>query len=282
MRQAIALSAFGLGSTSPNPPVGCVILDHVGSVAGAGFHHRKGDAHAEVNALLAAGERASGGTGVVTLEPCNHHSRTPPCHQALIDAGIRRVVVALIDPTSRGQGGVARLRQAGLDVEVDVLADDARLVLGPWLRSLVTKRPHVTWGGVCRSAGEIGSALNLPTATPLLAGVDAVLRVDGTVTETVPGVHGTDAVDFGTVALVEGPAAVLSTLYGRGIRSVVLDGGRELAESFTNAGLVDRVVACVAGPDALASLPDHLLAGLRLVEVTRCGAHVRVRAERTC
>lgn len=80
--------------------------------------------------------RAHGGIAVVTLEPCNHHSRTPPCHHALIDAGIWRVVVALLDPTSRGEGGVARLRQVGIEVEADVLADDARLVLGPWLHAL--------------------------------------------------------------------------------------------------------------------------------------------------
>jgi diaminohydroxyphosphoribosylaminopyrimidine deaminase/5-amino-6-(5-phosphoribosylamino)uracil reductase len=78
MRQAIALSALGLGTTSPNPPVGCVILDAQGLVAGQGFHRRKGEAHAEVNALAAAGNRARGGRAVVTLEPCNHHGATPP------------------------------------------------------------------------------------------------------------------------------------------------------------------------------------------------------------
>src|SRR6266496_3606394 len=136
MRRAIGISAFGLGATSPNPPVGCVILDVEGHVVGEGYHRRKGEAHAEVNALAAAGERARGGTAVVTLEPCNHQGRTPPCRQALIDANVARVVIALIDPTSRDEGGAAALRAAGIEVEVGVLADEARLVLDPWLDAL--------------------------------------------------------------------------------------------------------------------------------------------------
>ena len=104
MRRAIALSAAGLGTTSPNPPVGCVLLGPGGEIVGEGFHEREGEAHAEVQALTAAGSLAAGATAVVTLEPCNHQGRTPPCRQALIDAGIRRAVVAGIDPTSRGAG----------------------------------------------------------------------------------------------------------------------------------------------------------------------------------
>ncbi|MFJ4609570.1 hypothetical protein [Streptomyces griseus] len=104
MRRAIVNSASGLGATSPNPAVGCVILDSVGRRAGEGFHLRKGDAHAEVNALAAAGSQAAGGTAVVTLEPCNHEGLTPPCHQALLDARFTRVLIAVMDPTSRGEG----------------------------------------------------------------------------------------------------------------------------------------------------------------------------------
>ncbi|MGH3916627.1 MAG: bifunctional diaminohydroxyphosphoribosylaminopyrimidine deaminase/5-amino-6-(5-phosphoribosylamino)uracil reductase RibD [Pseudonocardiaceae bacterium] len=143
MRRAVALSAFGFGATSPNPPVGCVILDANGRIVGEGYHQRKGESHAEVNALAAAGEQAKEGTVVVTLEPCNHHGRTPPCHQALLDAGIVRTVIGIIDPTSRGPGGAARLRQAGVDIEIGVLADEALLVLGPWLTALRIARPLV-------------------------------------------------------------------------------------------------------------------------------------------
>jgi diaminohydroxyphosphoribosylaminopyrimidine deaminase/5-amino-6-(5-phosphoribosylamino)uracil reductase len=130
MRLAVALSAHGLGTTSPNPPVGCVILTGDGEIAGTGYHQRKGESHAEVQALTAAGSRAAGGTAVVTLEPCNHVGRTPACRQALIDARVARVVISTLDPTSRGEGGAAMLKAAGVDVEIGVLADETRLVLG--------------------------------------------------------------------------------------------------------------------------------------------------------
>src|SRR6266516_125868 len=145
MRRAIALSAAGLGATSPNPPVGCVLLGPSDQIVGEGYHERKGEAHAEAQALAAAGPLAAGATAVVTLEPCNHQGRTPPCRQALIDAGVRRAVVAVIDPTSRGEGGVAELRQAGVDVETGVLAAEAQVILGRWLSALKNRRPVITW-----------------------------------------------------------------------------------------------------------------------------------------
>ncbi len=145
MRRAIALSAAGLGTTSSNPPVGCVLFDAQGRIVGEGYHERKGEAHAEAQALAAAGPLATGATAVVTLEPCNHRGRTPACRQALIDAGVRRAVIAVIDPTSRGEGGVAALRQAGVDVETGVLAAEAQVVLGGWLSGIKNRRP-VTHG----------------------------------------------------------------------------------------------------------------------------------------
>jgi diaminohydroxyphosphoribosylaminopyrimidine deaminase / 5-amino-6-(5-phosphoribosylamino)uracil reductase len=145
MRRAIGVSAAGLGTTSPNPPVGCVVLDPSGQVVGEGYHERKGEAHAEAQAIAAAGPLAQGATAVVTLEPCNHEGRTPACRQALIDAEVERVVIALIDPTSRVAGGAAALRAAGLSVETGVLADEARVILGAWLAALETRRPVVTW-----------------------------------------------------------------------------------------------------------------------------------------
>lgn len=110
-----------------------MILDSEGRLVGSGYHERKGEPHAEVHALAAAGGRAEGGTAVVTLEPCNHVGRTPACRQALLDARIARVMIALMDPTSQGEGGAAVLRAAGVKVEVGLLADEARLVLGSWL-----------------------------------------------------------------------------------------------------------------------------------------------------
>ncbi|MGC5195495.1 bifunctional diaminohydroxyphosphoribosylaminopyrimidine deaminase/5-amino-6-(5-phosphoribosylamino)uracil reductase RibD [Aphanothece microscopica] len=127
MERALQLAALGCGRTSPNPLVGCVVLDAEGRLVGEGFHARAGTAHAEVGALAQAGQRARGGTAVVTLEPCCHHGRTPPCTEALIDAGISRVVVAMGDPNPLvGGGGLARLRQAGLEVIEGVATAEAQ------------------------------------------------------------------------------------------------------------------------------------------------------------
>ncbi|MEB3333980.1 MAG: bifunctional diaminohydroxyphosphoribosylaminopyrimidine deaminase/5-amino-6-(5-phosphoribosylamino)uracil reductase RibD [Cyanobacteriota bacterium] len=117
MERALALASLGEGRTSPNPLVGAVVLDAAGALVGEGFHARAGEPHAEVGALSQAGERARGGTLVVTLEPCCHHGRTPPCCAAVIAAGVARVVVALTDPDPRVAGqGLAQLRAAGLEV----------------------------------------------------------------------------------------------------------------------------------------------------------------------
>jgi diaminohydroxyphosphoribosylaminopyrimidine deaminase / 5-amino-6-(5-phosphoribosylamino)uracil reductase len=240
MRRAIALSALGLGSTSPNPPVGCVILDRDGTLVGEGYHLRKGESHAEVNALAAAGQRASGGTAVVTLEPCNHHGRTPPCHQALLDAGIARVLIALIDPTSRGDGGAARLRAAGVDLEVDVLADEALVVLRPWLEALKSARPWVRW--VYEHGPDGPRTCPAELLTPLRVGVDAVLSADGRAEEGVPGAHGADVFTLPTVLSVQEPENVIAALYGGGVRSLLLHGGSGLVGPFFDRGLVDEII----------------------------------------
>ena len=146
MRRAVTLSARSLGTTSPNPPVGCVVLDAGGSVVGQGHTRPPGGAHAEVVALEQAAEQARGGTAVVTLEPCRHTGRTPPCTEALLAAGIARVVVACADPTAQAGGGAALLREAGVDVETGVLADE--VAFGPleaWLGAQRLGRPYVTW-----------------------------------------------------------------------------------------------------------------------------------------
>ena len=117
MRRALQLAALGQGRTSPNPLVGAVVLDAAGELVGEGYHARAGEAHAEVGALAQAGERARGGTLVVTLEPCCHHGRTPPCSEAVLAAGVARLVVAMVDPDPRVAGrGLEQLRRAGLEV----------------------------------------------------------------------------------------------------------------------------------------------------------------------
>ncbi|ROP44868.1 bifunctional diaminohydroxyphosphoribosylaminopyrimidine deaminase/5-amino-6-(5-phosphoribosylamino)uracil reductase RibD [Pseudokineococcus lusitanus] len=147
LARAVVLAARGLGGTRPNPVVGCVVLDAAGAVVGEGWHARAGDAHAEVVALRAAGERARGGTAVVTLEPCDHTGRTPPCSRALLAAGVARVVVAVPDPTPRAAGGTGTLAAAGVDVVHVPAGDDAaaRRVNEAWLLAQRLGRPHVTW-----------------------------------------------------------------------------------------------------------------------------------------
>ena len=121
MDRALRLAGLAEGRTSPNPLVGALVLDAAGALVGEGFHARAGEPHAEVGALRQAGERARGGTLVVTLEPCCHHGRTPPCCDAVIAAGVARVVVALTDPDPRVAGqGLARLRAAGVEVVAGV------------------------------------------------------------------------------------------------------------------------------------------------------------------
>ncbi len=145
MRRAIELSARGALTTPPNPDVGCVVLDAVGEVAGEGWHERAGGPHAEIHALNAAGSRARGGTAVVTLEPCAHMGRTSACVDELIEAGIRRVVVAVLDPNDEAAGGVRKLADHGVDVETGVLADEAATANERWLMPFRTARPFVVW-----------------------------------------------------------------------------------------------------------------------------------------
>ena len=144
MRRALQLAALGAGRTSPNPLVGAVVLDAAGRLVGEGFHARAGHPHAEPGALAQAGAMARGGTIVVTLEPCCHHGRTPPCTEAILAAGIQRVVVALTDPDPRvAGGGLQRLRDAGLEVISGVLAADAAHQNRAFVHRVRTGRP---WG----------------------------------------------------------------------------------------------------------------------------------------
>ncbi len=144
MARALALAALGRDTTHPNPRVGCVLVQG-GEIVGEGWHRRAGEPHAEAFAIDTAGERARGSTAYVTLEPCNHHGRTPPCTESLIESGVSRVVYAVPDPDPRVDGGgAARLRAAGLEVVSGLMAAEAtelnlgfftRLRLGrPWVR----------------------------------------------------------------------------------------------------------------------------------------------------
>jgi len=142
MRRALALAARGWGQTAPNPMVGAVVVRD-GVVVGEGWHARYGEPHAEVEALHAAGERARDATMYVTLEPCNHYGKTPPCTDAILAAGVRRVIVACDDPSPVARGGADRLRAAGVDVTIGVEEAQARELNAPFFHALSSDRPFL-------------------------------------------------------------------------------------------------------------------------------------------
>jgi diaminohydroxyphosphoribosylaminopyrimidine deaminase/5-amino-6-(5-phosphoribosylamino)uracil reductase len=141
----LALEEARKALPSPNPPVGAVVVSAEGQVVGVAHHVRAGEEHAEIAALRAAGEGARGGTLYVTLEPCNHHGRTPPCVDAILKAGIRRVVIGVLDPNPNVTGGGAqRLAEAGITVDVIPASAEARAVIAPWTKYITTGMPYVS------------------------------------------------------------------------------------------------------------------------------------------
>lgn len=156
LQRAYELAARGIGSTAPNPPVGAVIVRY-GRIVGEGYHHRAGEPHGEANALRAAGEAARGATAYISLEPCNHTGRTPPCSNALIEAGVARVVIGTVDPNPKTNGnGVAALRERGIEVEI---SNDARAreLIDLFAGSLRTDRPFITLKMAMSLDGAIAS-----------------------------------------------------------------------------------------------------------------------------
>lgn len=282
MRHAITLARRGLGSTSPNPIVGCVILDDAQRVVGEGFHEHAGGPHAEAAALRAAGVRARGGTAVATLEPCRHLGRTGPCTQALIDAGVARVVYAVPDPSPRARGGADELRAAGVDVLGGVLADEAARSNEAWLHFASTGRPFVTWKFAATLDGRTAAADGTSRwitgdaarddVHRLRAEHDAVMVGTRTALVDDPSLtvrHGVSTsrqplrVVVGrrelpssakvlddaapTLAIKEhDPDLVLKELADRDVVSVLLEGGPTLAGAFMRAGRIDKVVGYLA------------------------------------
>lgn len=158
MLEALALASRARYRCHPNPMVGCVIVRD-GRVVGRGYHQKRGCAHAEVHALREAGELARGATAYVTLEPCCHHGLTPPCAEALVQAGISRAVVAMVDPDERVSGqGINRLRMAGIEVELGCMEADARALNRPWLHWKETGRPYVLLKAAVSLDGKIATA----------------------------------------------------------------------------------------------------------------------------
>ena len=157
MRRALQLAVEGQGRVEPNPMVGCLVVQGA-EIIGEGWHRSFGGPHAEIEALRLAGKRAAGGTMVVTLEPCCHQGKTPPCTKAIIQAGIRRVVVAQRDPFPQvAGGGMAELEAAGIEVELGLLEDEARLLNAPYLKLLERGRPWVIAKWAMTLCGKIAT-----------------------------------------------------------------------------------------------------------------------------
>lgn len=161
MRRALELATRGWGQTAPNPMVGAVVVRD-GRIVGEGWHARYGGDHAEVAALREAGELARHATVYVTLEPCDHHGRTPPCVDALLAAGVRRVVAAIADPTPRAGGGAERLRRAGVEVQFGPFAEEARELNAPFFHAVDSDRPWVTLKLALSLDGAIADASGRP------------------------------------------------------------------------------------------------------------------------
>ena len=158
MCKALALARRGLYTAHPNPRVGCVIARD-GRIVGEGFHHRTGDAHAEIIALREAGDAARGATVYLTFEPCSHHGKTPPCSAALVQAGVARVVAAMRDPNPQVNGaGLAALREAGMDVEYGLLADEARRLNRGFISRMTRRRPWLRIKSAVSLDGRIALA----------------------------------------------------------------------------------------------------------------------------
>ena len=281
MRRAMAQAATVRSTTAPNPWVGCVVVPPDSAPDGgpvfAGATAPPGGPHAEVSALAQAGESARGATLYVTLEPCAHHGRTPPCTDAIIGAGVARVVVGIEDPDDQVAGrGIAALRAAGLDVTVGVAAGEVAEQLAPYCKHRTTGQPWV----VLKLAASLDGRTAAPDGTSrwitgeaarqdvhrLRARSDAVLVGAGTVRADDPEL--TVRLDDGTerqqplrVVLGKAPADakvhpaleltgdlgdVLTELGGRGVLQVLVEGGASVARDFHVAGLVDRYVLYLA------------------------------------
>jgi len=284
MAEAIVLAQDPAAPRGENPRVGCVIVDSRGDVVGRGFHRGAGTDHAEVVALAKAGERAKGATAVVTLEPCNHTGRTGPCSEALLAAGISRVVYSQADPTAEAAGGARRLSDAGVDVIAGVCAAETADINREWTVAVSRGYPFVT--AKCavsldgRVAGENGRRIRLTGrdaniyAHALRARVGAVITGTGTVLGDDPEltVRNVPLLPAGPPTRVimgernipakakilnasaptlhlrhRNPRQALTSLFDHGVRDVLLESGPTLLDAFIRDGLVDELVWLVAG-----------------------------------
>ena len=272
LERALELAERGRGTTQPNPVVGAVLVRD-GAIIGEGWHERKGEPHAEAKALVAAGDRARGSTLYVTLEPCASWGSTPPCAQAVIDAGVAKVVVGTRDPNPNAAGGLEQLREAGLETELaeGELGLRARQQIEAWLTWVTKARPFVTY----KAAMTLDGRLTVPGSRwisgeesrrlvhELRAASDAVGVGMGTVRADRPLLTARDVqaarqprrFAFGAGPLPDGVGLELlsgaledelARLAEEGIQSLLLEGGATLAASFFRASLIDKLLVFLA------------------------------------
>lgn len=310
MRRALQLAARGMGNTSPNPMVGAVIVAPDGRIIGEGYHRRCGEGHAEVNAVASVTAAdlplLPESTMYVTLEPCSHYGKTPPCARLIIDRGIRRVVVGAADPFPEVSGrGIAMLREAGVEVTEGVLADESRRLNRRFMTAHSQGRPWVTlkWAQSADRYIDSDRPDGRPErfSTPLTSMLthrlrslhDAILAGSGTVLADRPRLdtrlwpagrtpqpvildrrRRLGPADISTTAtplVLTGcadVADVLGELYRRGITSVLVEGGREVLQSFIDSGLWDaaRVETSPEALGARGAVSAPVLSGARLSE----------------
>jgi diaminohydroxyphosphoribosylaminopyrimidine deaminase/5-amino-6-(5-phosphoribosylamino)uracil reductase len=302
LARALELAAAHAGRGYPNPTVGAVVVGAGGGVVGEGVSEAAGGPHAEVVALDAAGEAARGGTVFVTMEPCAHHGRTPPCVDRIVAAGVARVVAGCADPNPEAEGGAQRLRTAGVDVELLDLPE-ARRQNEAWRTWVALGRPYV----ILKLASTVDGRVAVPgrrwvtgeesrrRVHELRAAVDAVGVGMGTVREDAPRLDAREVpvvrqprrLAFGRGPLPEGSelelrtgplAEELAALAAEGVQSLLLEGGPTLATAFLADGVVDRLLVFVApvvagdGPPLIGPLPEPL--DLGEPELERVGADV--------
>ena len=319
MRRAIDAGEKARLHAPPNPWVGALIVDELGVVVAEGHTQVPGEAHAEVDALRRAGARSRGATMVVTLEPCDHVGRTPPCTAAIIDAGVRRVIVGTLDPDARVAGrGVSALRDAGVVVDVGVEEDAVRTQLAPYLWHRTTGRPYVvakvaatldgvvamadgtsqwiTGEGARRDAHVVraqSQAIVVGAGTVRADDPRLTARLDGIVLEPLRVVLGAAPENARARPCWERSGdlgAILDELGKSDVLQVLVEGGPTTTSAFIAAGLVNRVVwyaaPALAGSlgtrGALGTLTTATIGALRrgrVVDVRRIGDDVRIDLE---
>jgi diaminohydroxyphosphoribosylaminopyrimidine deaminase/5-amino-6-(5-phosphoribosylamino)uracil reductase len=282
MRRALKLAEHGRYSVSPNPMVGCLLLRD-GHIIAEGWHRRAGEPHAEIEALRNVDARSA--TMIVTLEPCAHHGRTPPCVDAIIDAGVSRVVMAMRDPHPVAAGGVEKLRNAGIEVVVGVLEAEARKLNEVFVHAMTHRRPFVVLkagmtldGKLATVTGDsrwITSEAARQKSLELREEYDAIIAGGGTVRADNPHLtrrlqKNTSAAGWtrvildrrrivppdahvltdggATIHIVDDvdPETLLADLYARGIHSVIVEGGSAVLSEFISRGLWQKMILFVA------------------------------------